>query len=306
MSEIIRCEHLRYVYNPGLPDETAALDDVSFSIEEGDFVGIIGSTGSGKSTLISHFNGLNRPTSGRILIDGKDMWAEGADLRSFRFLVGLVFQYPEYQLFEETCAKDIAYGPRNMGLDEAEIARRVEEAAAFTGLDKALLDRSPFELSGGQKRRVAIAGVMAMEPRILVLDEPAAGLDPEGRDTILSQIRNYHKKTGVTVVLVSHSMEDIAKYADKVLVMHRAKVAMYDTVEKVFARAPELLELGLSVPQVTQIFLKLREMGLDIQTDVYTMPYAVKTVLKAWNARHPDKPLPLPVIHGEGGSGDAS
>ena len=279
---------------------------MSFSIEEGDFVGIIGSTGSGKSTLISHFNGLNRPTSGRILIDGKDMWAEGADLRSFRFLVGLVFQYPEYQLFEETCAKDIAYGPRNMGLDEAEIARRVEEAAAFTGLDKALLDRSPFELSGGQKRRVAIAGVMAMEPRILVLDEPAAGLDPEGRDTILSQIRNYHKKTGVTVVLVSHSMEDIAKYADKVLVMHRAKVAMYDTVEKVFARAPELLELGLSVPQVTQIFLKLREMGLDIQTDVYTMPYAVKTVLKAWNARHPDKPLPLPVIHGEGGNGDAS
>ena len=306
MSEIIRCEHLRYVYNPGLPDETAALDDVSFSIEEGDFVGIIGSTGSGKSTLISHFNGLNRPTSGRILIDGKDMWAEGADLRSFRFLVGLVFQYPEYQLFEETCAKDIAYGPRNMGLDEAEIARRVEEAAAFTGLDKALLDRSPFELSGGQKRRVAIAGVMAMEPRILVLDEPAAGLDPEGRDTILSQIRNYHKKTGVTVVLVSHSMEDIAKYADKVLVMHRAKVAMYDTVEKVFARAPELLELGLSVPQVTQIFLKLREMGLDIQTDVYTMPYAVKTVLKAWNARHPDKPLPLPVIHGAGGNGDAA
>ena len=305
MSEIIRCEHLRYVYNPGLPDETAALDDVSFSIEEGDFVGIIGSTGSGKSTLISHFNGLNRPTSGRILIDGKDMWAEGADLRSFRFLVGLVFQYPEYQLFEETCAKDIAYGPRNMGLDEAEIARRVEEAAAFTGLDKALLDRSPFELSGGQKRRVAIAGVMAMEPRILVLDEPAAGLDPEGRDTILSQIRNYHKKTGVTVVLVSHSMEDIAKYADKVLVMHRAKVAMYDTVEKVFARAPELLELGLSVPQVTQIFLKLREMGLDIQTDVYTMPYAVKTVLKAWNARHPDQPLPLPLIHGEGRHGDA-
>ena len=301
MSEIIRCEHLRYVYNPGLPDETAALDDVSFSIEEGDFVGIIGSTGSGKSTLISHFNGLNRPTSGRILIDGKDMWAEGADLRSFRFLVGLVFQYPEYQLFEETCAKDIAYGPRNMGLDEAEIARRVEEAAAFTGLDKALLDRSPFELSGGQKRRVAIAGVMAMEPRILVLDEPAAGLDPEGRDTILSQIRNYHKKTGVTVVLVSHSMEDIAKYADKVLVMHRAKVAMYDTVEKVFARAPELLELGLSVPQVTQIFLKLREMGLDIQTDVYTMPYAVKTVLKAWNARHPDRALPL-----ERGDGHAS
>ena len=301
MSEIIRCEHLRYVYNPGLPDETVALNDVNFSIQEGDFVGIIGSTGSGKSTLIGHFNGLNRPTSGRILIDGRDMWSEGEDLRSFRFLVGLVFQYPEYQLFEETCARDIAFGPRNMGLEEAEIQRRVREAAVFVGLAPELLERSPFELSGGQKRRVAIAGVMAMEPRILVLDEPAAGLDPEGRDTILNQIRAYHKKTGVTVVLVSHSMEDIAKYADKVLVMHRAGVAMYDTVENIFARAPELLDLGLSVPQVTQIFLRLKQMGLDIPTDVYTMPYAVKTVLKAWNARHPDRALPL-----ERGDGHAS
>ena len=301
MSEIIRCEHLRYVYNPGLPDETVALNDVNFSIQEGDFVGIIGSTGSGKSTLIGHFNGLNRPTSGRILIDGRDMWSEGEDLRSFRFLVGLVFQYPEYQLFEETCARDIAFGPRNMGLEEAEIQRRVREAADFVGLAPELLERSPFELSGGQKRRVAIAGVMAMEPRILVLDEPAAGLDPEGRDTILNQIRAYHKKTGVTVVLVSHSMEDIAKYADKVLVMHRAGVAMYDTVENIFARAPELLDLGLSVPQVTQIFLRLKQMGLDIPTDVYTMPYAVKTVLKAWNARHPERALPL-----ERGDGHAS
>ena len=301
MSEIIRCEHLRYVYNPGLPDETVALNDVNFSIQEGDFVGIIGSTGSGKSTLIGHFNGLNRPTSGRILIDGRDMWSEGEDLRSFRFLVGLVFQYPEYQLFEETCARDIAFGPRNMGLEEAEIQRRVREAADFVGLAPELLERSPFELSGGQKRRVAIAGVMAMEPRILVLDEPAAGLDPQGRDTILNQIRAYHKKTGVTVVLVSHSMEDIAKYADKVLVMHRAGVAMYDTVENIFARAPELLDLGLSVPQVTQIFLRLKQMGLDIPTDVYTMPYAVKTVLKAWNARHPDRALPL-----ERGDGHAS
>ena len=301
MSEIIRCEHLRYVYNPGLPDETVALNDVNFSIQEGDFVGIIGSTGSGKSTLIGHFNGLNRPTSGRILIDGRDMWSEGEDLRSFRFLVGLVFQYPEYQLFEETCARDIAFGPRNMGLEEAEIQRRVREAADFVGLAPELLERSPFELSGGQKRRVAISGVMAMEPRILVLDEPAAGLDPEGRDTILNQIRAYHKKTGVTVVLVSHSMEDIAKYADKVLVMHRAGVAMYDTVENIFARAPELLDLGLSVPQVTQIFLRLKQMGLDIPTDVYTMPYAVKTVLKAWNARHPDRALPL-----ERGDGHAS
>ena len=285
MSEIIRVEHLKYVYNPGMPDETTALDDVSFSVEEGDFVGIIGSTGSGKSTLISHFNGLNRPTSGRILIDGKDMWEQGADLRAFRFQVGLVMQYPEYQLFEETCAKDIAYGPSNMGLDEAEIDRRVKEAAAFVGLSDELLQKSPFELSGGQKRRVAIAGVMAMHPRVLVLDEPAAGLDPEGRDTILSQIRDYHEKTGITVLLVSHSMEDIAKYANRVLVMSHAKLAMYDTVEKVFGHAQELLELGLSVPQVTQIFLKLRKMGLDIPTDVYTMPYAVKTIQKALAAR---------------------
>ena len=285
MSEIIRVEHLKYVYNPGMPDETTALDDVSFRVEEGDFVGIIGSTGSGKSTLISHFNGLNRPTSGRILIDGKDMWEQGADLRAFRFQVGLVMQYPEYQLFEETCAKDIAYGPRNMGLDEAEIDRRVKEAAAFVGLSDELLQKSPFELSGGQKRRVASAGVMAMHPRVLVLDEPAAGLDPEGRDTILSQIRDYHEKTGITVLLVSHSMEDIAKYANRVLVMSHAKLAMYDTVEKVFGHAQELLELGLSVPQVTQIFLKLRQMGLDIPTDVYTMPYAVKTIQKALAAR---------------------
>ena len=272
MSEIIRVENLSYIYNQGMPDATKALDDVSFTVEEGDFVGIIGSTGSGKSTLISHFNGLNRPTSGRVLVDGRDLWEQGADLRSFRFLVGLVMQYPEYQLFEETCARDIAYGPRNMGLDEAEVQRRVREAAAFVGLSDELLEKSPFELSGGQKRRVAIAGVMAMHPRVLVLDEPAAGLDPEGRDTILSQIRDYHEKTGITVLLVSHSMEDIAKYANRVLVMHRAKIAMYDTVENVFARAQELLELGLSVPQVTQIFLKLRQMGLDIPVVPGIMP----------------------------------
>ena len=281
MSEIIKVEHLSYVYNPGMPDATAALDDVSFSIEEGDFVGVMGSTGSGKSTLISHFNGLNKPTSGTIYVDGRNMWAQGENLRDFRFLVGLVMQYPEYQLFEETCARDIAYGPKNMGLDDEEIARRVKEAAQFVGLSNELLEKSPFELSGGQKRRVAIAGVMAMHPRVLVLDEPAAGLDPEGRDTILSQIQEYHKATGITVVLVSHSMEDIARYANRVLVLSKAKIAMYDTVEKVFARAPELLELGLSVPQVTQIFLRLKEMGLDIATDVYTIPYAVKTIQKA-------------------------
>ena len=238
-----------------------------------------------KSTLISHFNGLLKPTSGKVLVDGQDIWADPSQIRKFRFLVGMVMQYPEYQLFEETVYKDIAFGPKNMGLSELEIDRRVRRAAEFCGLPIDYLNRSPFELSGGQKRRVAIAGVLAMEPRILVLDEPAAGLDPEGRDTILSQIRQYHKDTGTTVLLVSHSMEDIARYANRVLVMDQRRVAMYDEVEKVFARAPELLELGLSVPQVTKIFLKLREMGLDIATDVYTTPYAVKTVLKALEAK---------------------
>ena len=285
MAAIIETQHLTHIYGAGMPDATVALEDVSFSVEAGDFVGIIGSTGSGKSTLISHFNGLLKPTSGKVLVDGQDIWADPSQIRKFRFLVGMVMQYPEYQLFEETVYKDIAFGPKNMGLSEQEIDRRVRRAAEFCGLPIDYLNRSPFELSGGQKRPVAIAGVLAMEPRILVLDEPAAGLDPEGRDTILSQIRQYHKDTGTTVLLVSHSMEDIARYANRVLVMDQRRVAMYDEVEKVFARAPELLELGLSVPQVTKIFLKLREMGLDIATDVYTTPYAVKTVLKALEAK---------------------
>ena len=285
MAAIIETQHLTHIYGAGMPDATVALEDVSFSVEAGDFVGIIGSTGSGKSTLISHFNGLLKPTSGKVLVDGQDIWADPSQIRKFRFLVGMVMQYPEYQLFEETVYKDVAFGPKNMGLSEQEIDRRVRRAAEFCGLPIDYLNRSPFELSGGQKRRVAIAGVLAMEPRILVLDEPAAGLDPEGRDTILSQIRQYHKDTGTTVLLVSHSMEDIARYANRVLVMDQRRVAMYDEVEKVFARAPELLELGLSVPQVTKIFLKLREMGLDIATDVYTTPYAVKTVLKALEAK---------------------
>ena len=285
MAAIIETQHLTHIYGAGMPDATVALEDVSFSVEAGDFVGIIGSTGSGKSTLISHFNGLLKPTSGKVLVDGEDIWADPSQIRKFRFLVGMVMQYPEYQLFEETVYKDIAFGPKNMGLSEQEIDRRVRRAAEFCGLPIDYLNRSPFELSGGQKRRVAIAGVLAMEPRILVLDEPAAGLDPEGRDTILSQIRQYHKDTGTTVLLVSHSMEDIARYANRVLVMDQRRVAMYDEVEKVFARAPELLELGLSVPQVTKIFLKLREMGLDIATDVYTTPYAGNTVLKALEAK---------------------
>ena len=259
MSEMIRVEHLSYVYAPGMPDEHVALDDISFTVQEGEFLGVIGSTGCGKSTLISHFNGINRPTSGKIYINGQDLWSDPSQIRSFRFQVGLVFQYPEYQLFEETVAADIAYGPRNMGLPEEEIQRRVEEAAQFCGIAPHMMEKSPFDLSGGQKRRVAIAGVLAMEPKVLVLDEPAAGLDPEGRDMILGQI---------------------AKYADRVLVLSGGKIAMHDTTAAVFARAQELLELGLSVPEVTKVFLRLRQMGLDVPVDVYTVPYAVDMLKK--------------------------
>ena len=281
MAPILEVRDLSHIYSVGTPFQRAAIEHVSFSVERGEFIGIIGHTGSGKSTLIQHLNGLLKPTSGQILFDGRDIWSDKAFTRSIRFHVGLVFQYPEYQLFEETVYKDIAFGPANMGLSAEEIDRRVQRAAAFCGIDSCFLQRSPFELSGGQKRRVAIAGVLAMEPRLLVLDEPAAGLDPEGRDMILGQIREYHKQTGSTIVLVSHSMEDIAKYADRVLVMNAGRIAMYDATDKVFARAPELLELGLSVPEVTKIFLRLREMGLDIDTDVYTVKYAVKTILAA-------------------------
>ena len=281
MSSVIKVEHLSYVYGEGMPDATRALDDISFEIERGEFLGVIGPTGCGKSTLITHFNGLNRPTSGRLLIDGEDIWADPKQIRQYRFKVGLVFQYPEYQLFEETVRKDIAFGPRNMGLPEEEIAQRVQMAAQFCGLEESLLDRSPFELSGGQKRRAAIAGVIAMRPEVLVLDEPAAGLDPEGREMILSQVKKYHKETGTTVVLVSHSMEDIAKYADRVLVLQAGKLAMLDTTANIFAHAQELVSYGLSVPQVTKIFLRLREMGLDLPVDVYTVKYARDVILGA-------------------------
>ena len=278
-----------------------ANNQVNIMVEEGSITGLIGPNGAGKTTLFNLINGVYAPTSGKIYIDGRDLWADPEKIRDFRFLTGLVFQYPEYQLFEETCYKDIAFGPKNMGLDEAEIDRRVHEAADFVGLDPALLERSPFELSGGQKRRVAVAGVMAMRPRILVLDEPAAGLDPEGRDDILSEVKEYHKKTGTTVLLVSHSMEDIAKYANRVLVMSNKKIAMYDTVENVFARAPELLALGLSVPQVTKIFLKLREMGVDVPADVYTVPYAVKMILEAKKRRDAGESLVLPRVDAKKG-----
>ncbi|MDL2219488.1 energy-coupling factor transporter ATPase [Ruminococcaceae bacterium OttesenSCG-928-O06] len=279
MPSIIRVEDLRYVYNEGLPTATEALHGISFEVAEHSFLGIIGPTGCGKSTLITHFNGLAKPTSGKVYIDGQDLWENPKDIRRFRFITGLVFQYPEYQLFEETVFKDIAFGPRNMGLSEEEIATRVRQAAEFCGLPEEFMQRSPFELSGGQKRRVAIAGVLAMQPKLLVLDEPASGLDPEGRDTILHQIKQYHRQTGTSVVLVSHSMEDVARYADDVLVMQEGGIAMYDKTDAVFARAEELLALGLSVPQITKIFLRLREMGLSIPTDIYTVKYAAETVL---------------------------
>ena len=280
MGSIIKVDHLSYVYNPGMPNAVTALDDVSFEVEEGDFVGIIGATGSGKSTLITHMNGLNKPTSGHIIIDGRDLWAEPEKIREFRFLTGLVFQYPEYQLFEETCYKDIAFGPRNMGLDEAEIDRRVHEAADFVGLDEALLQRSPFELSGGQKRRVAIAGVIAMEPKVLVLDEPTAGLDPRGRDDILARIQDYHRAKHASVVLVSHSMEEIARNVDRIVVLSDSHVLMEGAPRQVFARAHELEQVGLDIPQVTKVALALRQRGLPVDTAVYTVEALREALLR--------------------------
>ena len=279
MASIIKVEHLSYVYNPGMPNAVTALDDVSFEVEEGDFVGIIGATGSGKSTLITHMNGLNKPTSGKIIIDGRDLWAEPEKIRDFRFLTGLVFQYPEYQLFEETCYKDIAFGPKNMGLDEAEVDKRVHEAAEFVGLDEALLERSPFELSGGQKRRVAIAGVIAMEPKVLILDEPTAGLDPRGREAILAQLRSYHKQKGNTVILVSHSMEEIARNVDRIVVMSHSHKLMDGTPEEVFSRADELLQVGLDVPQVTKVAMEFQKRGLLADSSVYTIDELVRRLL---------------------------
>lgn len=281
MSEIIRVEHLKYVYNPGMPDETTALDDVSFSVEEGDFVGIIGSTGSGKSTLISHFNGLNRPTSGRILIDGKDMWEQGADLRAFRFQVGLVMQYPEYQLFEETVYKDIAFGPINQGKTGEELDRCVREAARLVGIRDDQLDKSPFELSGGQKRRVAIAGVIAMEPAVLVLDEPTAGLDPVGVEGILGNIRDYHQAKNATIIIVSHSMEEMARTVDRIVVVDDGRIPFSGSPREVFAHGDELERMGLGVPQMTRVFHRLRAMGVDIDPSVYTIEQAKAAVLEA-------------------------
>ena len=277
---ILETQELTYTYSVGTPFEKTAVDHVDLAIEEGEMIGVMGHTGSGKSTLIQHFNGLLKPTSGKILLNGKDIWEDKSKIRDVRFQVGLVFQYPEYQIFEETVYKDIAFGPKNMGLDDAEIKRRVLETAHDIGLSEELMERSPFELSGGQKRRVAIAGVMAMQPKVLILDEPTAGLDPAGRDKILEHIKAYHRRTKNTILIVSHSMEDIASFADKILVMSNSRLFCYDETVKVFARSKEISEIGLDVPQITKVFEKLKDRGLDFGKDVYTVEYAKNLLLK--------------------------
>ena len=274
MAPFLQVQNLNHIYSQGTPFEHVALNDVSFSVERGEFIGIIGHTGSGKSTLMQHLNGLLKPTSGKILLDGKDIWQDKKTTRQSRFRVGLVFQYPEYQLFEETVYKDIAFGPKNMGLDEKEVDRRVREAASFVGITDAQLEVSPFDLSGGQKRRVAIAGVIAMEPEILILDEPTAGLDPVGREDILSNIEAYRKAKNATIMMVSHSMNDVARLTDRLLVMCDASLAMDGTPDAVFQRADELLEMGLDIPELTRVFLKLRQLGLAVEP-IYTMQQAI-------------------------------
>ena len=278
MAPFLQVKDLTHIYSQGTPFEHKALDSVSFSVERGEFIGVIGHTGSGKSTLMQHLNGLLKPASGSILLDGQDIWADKKLTRQARFRVGLVFQYPEYQLFEETVYRDIAFGPKNMGLSEAEIDRRVREAAEFVDIaDK--LEVSAFDLSGGQKRRVAIAGVIAMEPEILILDEPTAGLDPEGREEILQNIESYRKAKNATIMMVSHSMNDVARLTDRLLVMSGSKLAMDDAPEKVFARAQELLDMGLDIPEITRVFLRLQQMGLDV-APVHTMEQAVTMLSK--------------------------
>lgn len=282
MPVILQTENLTHIYGANTPFEMTALDNINIEVGRGEFLGLIGHTGSGKSTLIQHLNGLLKPSSGRILFDGQDIWADKEKIRQIRFKVGLVFQYPEYQLFEETVYKDIAFGPKNMGLSETEIDERVHEAAASVGLADELLEKSPFELSGGEKRRAAIAGVMAMRPEVLILDEPTAGLDPLGRNEILSEIRDYHRKSGATIILVTHSMEDVARNADRILVMEGANIFDKGDPDHIFSRAAELRAIGLSVPQVTKVFMKLRELGVEVDTSVYTVDKAVEVIAKLY------------------------
>ena len=280
MVPFLQVKNLHHIYSAGTPFEHTALEDVSFSVERGEFIGIIGHTGSGKSTLIQHLNGLLKPTSGSIELDGVDIWSDKKITRESRFRVGLVFQYPEYQLFEETVYKDIAFGPKNMGLKAEEIDRRVREAAGFVGITPKQLEVSPFDLSGGQKRRVAIAGVIAMEPEILILDEPTAGLDPEGREEILSNIQDYRKAKNATIMMVSHSMTDVARLTERLLVMNDAKLTMDGTPIEIFSYAQQLLDMGLDIPVLTRVFMHLREKGLDVPL-VYTMEQAIAVLTAA-------------------------
>ncbi len=277
---VIATRNLTHLYSKGTPFEVAAINNISIDIESGELVGIIGHTGSGKSTLIQHLNGILKPEKGTVLLEGHDIWESKASIRQARFKVGLCFQYPEYQLFEETVYKDIAFGPRNMKLDEDEINRRVHKAAEFVGLKEEHLKKSPFDLSGGEKRRAAIAGVMAMEPMVLIMDEPTAGLDPHGRDLILNLIREYRENTGNTVMLVSHSMDDVAQLASRVLVLEKSQVVMSGSVEEVYSRGEELSNMGLSVPQVTRIFTGLRKRGLDISTNIFTLEQGRQELLR--------------------------
>ena len=279
MNAIIETKQLTHIYSAGTPFERGALLEVDFSAMEGEYLGIIGHTGSGKSTLIQHLNALLKPTSGQVLFQGQDVWADPARTRQTRFQVGLVFQYPEYQLFEETVYKDISFGPKNMGLDEKEVDRRVREAAAFVGLRDDQLDKSPFELSGGQKRRVAIAGVIAMEPKVLILDEPTAGLDPVGVESILGNIRDYHRAHNATVILVSHSMEEVARTVDRLVVVNDGKIPFQGTPRQVFQHGDELEHMGLGVPQLTRVFHRLRAMGADVDPSVYTLEQAKAALL---------------------------
>ena len=272
MQPIIQTKQLTHIYSAGTPFEHTALDSVDFCAYPGEYLGIIGHTGSGKSTLIQHLNALLKPTAGTVLFQDADIWSDPKITRKTRFQVGLVFQYPEYQLFEETVYKDIAFGPKNMGLDEKEIDRRVRSALAFAGLGEDLLEKSPFDLSGGQKRRVAIAGVIAMDPEVLILDEPSAGLDPAGRRSMLENIRAYHRQKGTTVVMVSHSMDEVAENVDRIVVLANAGVVMSGTPHEVFSRAQELMDVGLNVPQVTQVAMELKRLGVDIDPAVYTVP----------------------------------
>ena len=279
MLSILRVENLCYTYGEGTPFEQKALDNINFSIEAGEMIGVIGHTGSGKSTLLQHLNGLLKPQKGRVLFNDTDIWEKPKEIRNIRFKVGICFQYPEHQLFEDTVFKDVSFGPTNMGLDEAEIKRRTRFAIDSVGLGMDFWAKSPFDLSGGEKRRVAIAGVIAMEPDILILDEPTAGLDPRGRDEILALLKSYRRDYNKTIIIASHSMEDVASFADRVMVFNKSKLVMFDSVPNVFSKSQQLTEIGLDIPQVTQLFIKLKEKGYNVSKNIFTVEDAVKALI---------------------------